>query len=175
MSLFSYTPIREGGWVSGLGGSNPFVGLGNYQELLTGSTKSARIFRQAVGNTFLFSLLAVPFSVGTALPMAVVLESVHQRVKTLFRFIYFLPVVTGSVAVTIIWQYVYAPNWGLLQPVTQTAWADPAPLLAFGLHSGVFWRSAGDDCRHHRLCLGDVWLQHGPVHCGFAKCPDHFS
>ncbi|GIV83784.1 MAG: sugar ABC transporter permease [Candidatus Roseilinea sp.] len=114
MGLFSYTPIREGGWFLGLGGNNPFVGLGNYVELFTGSTKAARIFRQAIGNTFLFSLLAVPLSVGTALPMAVVLESVRQRVKSLFRFIYFLPVVTGSVAVTIIWQYVYAPNWGLL-------------------------------------------------------------
>lgn len=131
MSLFSYTPIREGGWFLGLGGNNPFVGLGNYQELLTGATKSARIFRQAVGNTFLFSLLAVPFSVGTALPMAVVLESVHQRVKTLFRFIYFLPVVTGSVAVTIIWQYVYAPNWGLLsQLVKWLGWTPPRSWLS---------------------------------------------
>jgi ABC-type sugar transport system permease subunit len=114
MSLFSYTPIREGGWFLGLGGNNPFVGLGNYIELFTGMTKSARIFRQSIGNTFLFSLLAVPLSVFTALPMAVVLESVHQRVKSFFRFVYFLPVITGSVAVTIIWQYVYAPNWGLL-------------------------------------------------------------
>lgn len=114
MSLFSYTPIREGGWFLGLGGNNPFVRLGNYVELFSGLTKPARIFRQSIGNTFLFALLSVPFSVFTSLPMAVVLESVHQRVKTIFRFIYFLPVITGSVAVTIIWLYVYAPNWGLL-------------------------------------------------------------
>lgn len=114
MSLFSYTPVREGGWLLGLGGNNPFVGLGNYIEIFSGTTKSARIFRQAVWNTFLFSLLAVPLSVGVSLPMAVALESVHPRIKSLFRLIYFLPVVSGSVAVTIIWQYVYAPNWGLL-------------------------------------------------------------
>lgn len=114
MSLFSYTPTREGGWFLGLGGNNPFVGLGNYVELFAGATKPARIFRQAIKNTFLFSLLAVPLSVGTALPMAIALESVHRRVKVIFRFIYFLPVVTGSVAVTIIWSYVFAPNWGLL-------------------------------------------------------------
>ncbi len=125
MSLFSYTPIREGSWFLGLGGKNPFVGLGNYIELFTGSTKAARIFRQAMSNTFLFSLLAVPLSVGTALPMAVVLESVHQRVKSLFRFIYFLPVVTGSVAVTIIWQYVYAPNWGLLSQLMKAIGLTP--------------------------------------------------
>ncbi|MDW8226567.1 MAG: sugar ABC transporter permease [Anaerolineales bacterium] len=125
MSLFSYTPIREGGWFLGLGGNNPFVGLGNYEELFTGTTKPARIFRQAIGNTFLFSLLAVPLSVGTALPMAVVLESVHQRVKTLFRFIYFLPVVTGSVAVTIIWSYVFAPNWGLLSQLMKSIGLSP--------------------------------------------------
>lgn len=114
MSLFSYTPVRTGTLLLGLGGDNPFVGLGNYNELLSGSTKSARIFRQSVLNSLMFSGIAVPLSVGIALPMAVILESVSQRLKNLFRFIYFLPVVTGSVAVTVIWQYVYAPNWGLL-------------------------------------------------------------
>jgi len=97
-----------------LGGDNPFVGLGNYIELFTGQSKPARIFRQSVWNTFLFSVLAVPLTIGVSLPLAVVLESVHERVKVLFRFIYFLPVVTGSVAVYIIWSYVYAPTWGLL-------------------------------------------------------------
>ncbi|MCS6963638.1 carbohydrate ABC transporter permease [Thermoflexus sp.] len=125
MSLFSYTPTRQGGWFLGLGGDNPYVGLGNYIELFTGNTKSARIFRQAIWNTILFSLLAVPLSVGVALPMAIILESVHQRVKVIFRFIYFLPVVTGSVAVTIIWSYVYAPNWGLLSQIIKTIGLTP--------------------------------------------------
>lgn len=125
MSLFSYTPVREGSWFLGLGGNNPFVGLGNYIELFTGTTKVARIFRQAIGNTLLFAILAVPFSVFTALPMAVVLESVHQRVKAFFRFIYFLPVISGSVAVTIIWLYVYAPNWGLLSQIIKSIGLTP--------------------------------------------------
>lgn len=125
MSLFSYTPVREGSGPLGLGGSNPFVGLDNYIELFTGKSKPARIFRKSVWNTFLFSALAVPLTIGVSLPMAVVLESVHQRVKALFRFIYFLPVVTGSVAVTIIWAYVYAPNWGLLSELMRMVGLTP--------------------------------------------------
>jgi multiple sugar transport system permease protein len=95
MSLYSYTPIREGGWFLGLGGNNPFIGLGNYIELFNGLTKPARIF------------------------------SVHQKIKSFFRFIYFLPVVTGSVAVTIIWAYVYAPNWGLLSQIIKALGLTP--------------------------------------------------
>jgi multiple sugar transport system permease protein len=174
MSLFSYTPIREGGWFLGLGGNNPFVGLGNYIELFTGMTKSARIFRQSIGNTFLFSLLAVPLSVFTALPMAVVLESVHQRVKSFFRFVYFLPVITGSVAVTIIWQYVYAPNWGLLSQLFKFLGLTPPRSWLSDPHPGLFWHSAGDDRRHRCLCLGNVRLQHAAVHRRFTGRSDHF-
>lgn len=125
MSLFSYTPVRQGSGPLGLGGDNPFVGLGNYIELFVGLSKPARIFRQSVWNTFVFAILAVPLTIGVSLPMAVVLESVHQRVKGLFRFIYFLPVVTGSVAVTIIWSYVYAPNWGLLSQIMRLVGLTP--------------------------------------------------
>jgi multiple sugar transport system permease protein len=125
MSLYSYTPIREGGWFLGLGGNNPFIGLGNYIELFNGLTKPARIFRQAVKNTLMFSFMAVPLSVFTGLMMAMALESVHQKIKSFFRFIYFLPVVTGSVAVTIIWAYVYAPNWGLLSQIIKALGLTP--------------------------------------------------
>ena len=42
MSFFSYTPTRQGSGLLGLGGANPFVGLGNYVELLVGVSKPAK-------------------------------------------------------------------------------------------------------------------------------------
>lgn len=114
MSFFSYSPIREGSGFLELGGANPFVGIENYIELFTGNGKPAEVFRLAVKNTFLFTALVLPLNLIITLPLAVLLESIGERVKTLFRAIYFLPTISSSVAVVIIWSYMYAPGWGLL-------------------------------------------------------------
>ena len=114
MSFFSYTPIREGSGFLGLGGANPFVGVDNFIELLTGTGKPAEVFRLAVRNTFLFTALVLPLNLAITLPLAVLLESIGERFKTLFRAIYFLPTISLSVAIVIIWAYMYAPGWGLL-------------------------------------------------------------
>src|SRR5215212_6366184 len=114
MSLFDYTPIREGSGFLGLGGANPFIGIDNYLELFTGHSKPAEVFRLAVKNTFLFTALVLPLNLAITLPLAVILESINERFKTLFRAIYFLPTISSSVALVIIWAYMYAPGWGLL-------------------------------------------------------------
>ena len=114
MSIFSYTPVREGTGFLGLGGANPFVGMDNFIELFTGTGKPAEVFRLAVRNTFLFTALVLPLNLAITLPLAVLLESIHERFKTLFRAIYFLPTISLSVALVIIWENMYAPGWGLL-------------------------------------------------------------
>lgn len=114
MSFFSYTPIREGSGFLGLGGANPFLGVNNFIELLTGTGKPAEVFRLAVRNTFLFTALVLPLNLAITLPLAVLLESIGEKFKTLFRAIYFLPTISSSVAVVTIWAYMYAPGWGLL-------------------------------------------------------------
>jgi len=114
MSFFSYSPIREGTGFLSLGGANPFVGFDNYIELFTGTGKPAEVFRLAVKNTFLFTALVLPLNLLITLPLAVLLESISERFKTIFRAIYFLPTISSSVALYIIWDYMYAPGWGLL-------------------------------------------------------------
>jgi ABC-type sugar transport system permease subunit len=114
MSFFSYSPIREGSGFLELGGANPFIGIKNYIELFTGTSKPAEVFRLAVKNTFMFTALVLPLNLAITLPLAVILESVGQRFRTLFRAIYFLPTISSSVALVIIWAYMYAPGWGLL-------------------------------------------------------------
>lgn len=114
MSFFSYSPIREGSGFLELGGANPFVGIKNYIELFTGTSKPAEVFRLAVKNTFIFTALVLPLNLAITLPLAVVLESVSKRFKNVFRAIYFLPTISSSVALVIIWAYMYAPGWGLL-------------------------------------------------------------
>lgn len=117
LGFFSYTPIRQGTWFLGLGGQNPFLGIGNYIELFTGHGKPAEVFRLAIKNTFMFTALVLPLNLAITLPLAVLLESIGERFKTLFRAIYFLPTISSSVALVIIWSYMYAPGWGLLSQI----------------------------------------------------------
>jgi ABC-type sugar transport system permease subunit len=44
----------------------------------------------------------------------VLIESVHARLKTVFRTIYYLPTVTAAVAVALVWGVIYNPTFGLL-------------------------------------------------------------
>lgn len=140
MSFFSYTPIREGSWFLGLGGQNPFVGINNYIELFTGTSKPAEVFRLAVKNTFLFTGLVLPLNLAITLPLAVLLESIGERFKTFFRAIYFLPTISSSVALVIIWAYMYAPGWGLLSQIFKLvglvppkSWLQDLNALYFGV------------------------------------------
>lgn len=140
MSFFSYTPIREGSWFLGLGGQNPFVGINNYIELFTGTSKPAEVFRLAVKNTFLFTGLVLPLNLAITLPLAVLLESIGERFKTFFRAIYFLPTISSSVALVIIWAYMYAPGWGLLSQIFKLvglvppkSWLQDPNALYFGV------------------------------------------
>lgn len=114
MSFFDYTPIREGSGFLGLGGANPFILFNNYIELFTENTKPAEVFRLALRNTFIFTALVLPLNLIITLPLAVLLESIGERFKTFFRAIYFLPTISSSVSLVIIWSYMYAPGWGLL-------------------------------------------------------------
>ena len=131
MSFFSYTPTRQGSGLLGLGGANPFVGFGNYAELLWGVTKPAKVFRLAVGNTFLFTALVLPLNLAITLPLAVMLENIGERFRTLFRAIYFLPTITSSVAVYLIWRELYADNWGLISTLMKSVGLLPPKSFLF--------------------------------------------
>jgi multiple sugar transport system permease protein len=113
LSFFDYTPVRAGSGFLDMGGANPFIGLGNYRAMFA-DTQPARVFRLAVVNTFMFAFLVLPLNLAITLPLAVLLESIHDRLKGLFRAIYFLPVVTSLVAVALMWSYIYNPQQGLL-------------------------------------------------------------
>ncbi len=112
ITFFRYSPTRVGGFL-GFGGGNPFVGIENYLDLLS-STPNGQLFRTSLVNTLLFSLLYMPLNLLVTLPLAILIESAWHRLKGFFRTVYFLPVVTSAVAVSLIWSAIYNPTFGLL-------------------------------------------------------------
>jgi raffinose/stachyose/melibiose transport system permease protein len=86
-----------------------FVGLDNYAEALFRDP----IFRQAVGNTVIFTVGAVFLQTGLGLTLAVLISEIH-RGRLLYRLVFFAPVVVSTVAVGTVWRWIYAPYSGLL-------------------------------------------------------------
>lgn len=112
ITFFRYSPTRQGGFL-GFGGGNPFVGLDNYLDLVSG-TPNGQLFRISLVNTLLFSLLYMPLNLIVTLPLAVFIEAAWPKIKSFFRTMYFLPVVTSAVAVSLLWGVIYNPTFGLL-------------------------------------------------------------
>ncbi len=117
LAFFEYSARREGGPILGLGGENPFVGLQHFQKMLNFSSEApleVRQFHISVKVTLMFAFLVVPLNLAITLPLASLIESAHGRLKVIFRTIFFLPVVTSSVGVAIMWGYILHPQRGLL-------------------------------------------------------------
>ncbi len=120
LAFFEYSARRSGGPVLGLGGDNPFIGLQNFRDMLNfapDAPLNVRQFHISVKTTLLFALLIVPLNLAITLPLAVAIESVHDRLKGFFRMFFFLPVLAPSVGVAIMWSYVYHPQRGLLNGI----------------------------------------------------------
>lgn len=85
-----------------------FIGLKNYETLLNDPK-----FWNSLKNTFLFIIGYLPSVMIIGLLVALVLNS-KIKLKSLFRGLYFLPVVTSWVAVSLVWKWLFNPKFGLI-------------------------------------------------------------
>lgn len=120
------------------------VGLYNYAYVLHGP-----YFLQALKNTFLLVLITVPLSTGLALLISLCLSSI-QKLRELFQTIFFLPYVTNTLAVGLVFMILFR----------KTAYSDGFVNLilnALGFASvdflsGPYW------AKMLVLCLYTVWI-----------------
>lgn len=89
-------------------GRNKWIGLLNYQKLFTDTE-----VLKAMINTFKYSLMVVPFTVIISLIAAVLL---NQKIKgvSVYRTIYFLPMVAAPAAIAMVWRWLYNSQYGLI-------------------------------------------------------------
>jgi multiple sugar transport system permease protein len=123
-----------------------FVGLQNYQNLLAADP----VFRQVLGNTVYYVLGTVPAGMILSLGLALAMNT-RLRGVTFFRAVFFIPVITSSVAVAMIWRWLYNRDFGLINTVllafdlpsvpwlSSSAWAMPAVILM------AIWKRVGYD------------------------------
>ncbi len=121
-----------------------FVGLGNYADLL-GDPK----FWKSLLNTAYFVVIGVPVTLAIGLLIANALNSGVNRLKTVFRVGYYLPVITSIVAIAVVWRFLLNPDVGLVNMLLKAvgidgpAWlANPVTAMPSIIAMGV-WRNLG--------------------------------
>ena len=126
--------------------SQTFFGVGtyNYSYILRDP-----YFLQAVKNTFILVIITVPLSTGFALLVSVALTSV-KKLKELFETIYFLPYVTNTLAVGLVFMILFKTtpySDGLMNAVLGFFGMEPIDFI-----DGPYW------AKMLVLCVYTVWV-----------------
>jgi multiple sugar transport system permease protein len=104
------------------GAGNTFVGLQNYKNVFAASETW-----QSLWKTEKYAIIEVPFGVVIAMLLAVLMQQ-KIKCKSVFRTIFFLPMVCAPAAVAMVWKWLYNQQFGLLNHIfgTNIAWiSDP--------------------------------------------------
>lgn len=125
-------------------GEKSWVGFDNFAAQLSDPE-----FGTAVWNTVKLACMTVPVGLALALLVAVALN--HVRGKTFYRVVYFLPVITSSVAVAVMWQVILSSgDYGVLNTtvrdwfgVTLPDWLDDPAWVMVAIAVVTIWSSLG--------------------------------
>lgn len=170
LGLFLFVPIVMALWVSfsdWAGRGSPFangvdfIGLKNYQDILVTDGLAKSDFGTAIRNNAWYTLLVVPLQTVISLLLAVLLNRKILKARSFFRTAFYFPSVTSSVAITVLWLFLFnasgsinamlnwfgvkGPNWfhdprGLVHILLSCFGIDngPAALTQHGL-LGISW------------------------------------
>lgn len=127
----------------GMFGGNTFTGLANYKKLVGDPEVLS-----ALKNTIVYSIFTVPISMIISLLIATLLNNKIKGVS-FYRVIYFLPAVTMTSAVALIWKWMYNSNYGIINQV----------LSWFGIQ-GPAWLTNSDTAMMSLIIVG-IWSSLG--------------
>ena len=120
-----------------------FIGIQNYITMAKDP-----IVRQVTLNTIIYTVLTVPIGMCISLFLAVMLD---QKIgfRKFYRAAFFLPSITSMVVVAIVWQWIYNPDYGLLNyclslfGIQGPKWLLDAKTALLSLAIVGIWKSAG--------------------------------
>jgi multiple sugar transport system permease protein len=149
-AIFIVFPVGYSLWLSTLNwdGMSPDpvnIGIRNYQRML-----DQPLFWKSMAQTGIFIVGLVPVRMALALALAVLL---NQKIRGLafYRTLYFMPVVTSMVAVSIVWIWIFDPTWGVANWILElfhlptSQWlSDPNTALP-SLIVMTIWKTVGFD------------------------------
>lgn len=123
-------PLAYAGYLSlfesKLIGGQAFNGLGNYIRALTDP-----LFLEGLGRVGLFFIVQVPIMLGLALFFALALDTFRARGSKAIRLLIYMPYAVPAVVATLMWGYLYGPDFGPLAQIARaTGFGTPEFLSA---------------------------------------------
>lgn len=113
--VFRFYPILQAIRMSfykwGIAGPLYTVGFRNFNRLFIDPK-----FYQSLGNTFWYVVFVVPLTIFLSLFFAQLLNQ-KIRARGAYRTIYYLPVVTSIVAISVVWKWIFNPDRGILNAI----------------------------------------------------------
>ena len=103
-SFYQWNPLK---------GTYNYLGLDNYKNVF-----ASQLFWRSIGNTVIFTVVAVGFRVILGLGIAYALYSKLIKHKIFYRTIFYMPTVTPLIAVAFVWKIMYNPQIGLINKIT---------------------------------------------------------
>lgn len=134
-------------WKIAPGAESPWVGLDNYIRAF-----GDPVFLNSLINALVYTLGTVPLQIVIGLGLAVLLDSALPG-RTAFRVLFYLPVVTSWVVVSLLFQYIFSSGDGLANVLVvdvlrladgnvswfQERWTAFIAICALGVWKGVGW------------------------------------
>jgi len=143
--LFNIYPLIRSFWMSFQKGSLlklQYTGLSNYQKVLADP-----VFHKALMNTALYAFVVVPVALCISVVIAwIIFEKVKH--KSVFETIFFMPYVTSTIAIGIVFRYFFNGSYGLINfllglvGIPAVNWLDNVnmsmpTLIIFGIWTGL--------------------------------------
>lgn len=126
-------------------GSPRFIGLENYRELF-----GDRLFKQALKVTSSYAVMRVPLGIASGLAVALLLN-MNVKFQGFWRIVYYMPVVLPPVAVSLLWTWIYNPQYGIANGLLSEigiegpAWLQSTTWVLPSLMLMAVWGAMGKD------------------------------
>ena len=142
MSVSKYSLVK---------GNQGFVGLDNYIKILFSSSMYNKSFWLGMKNTMIFVILTTPFLVLGSLALALLLDRLPDRVKRIFRTIYFASYAVSVTAVAAVFVWLMKGNGGYLNNLMMNLhiidkaipWMEQLPFVWVSLTAATIWWTIG--------------------------------
>lgn len=117
-----------------------FVGLDNFKEILGES-----LFWYSIMITLIFTFCSVILRIVVGMLLALLLNSKLVRFKSFFRGLFYLPTITPMVAISLVWMWLYNPQFGLIDKIfnTDINWLNDPKYALLSIVIMTVWKDFG--------------------------------
>ena len=161
MSLFWIYPILKSGWVSltdwdYMSPDYNFVGIENYTDIFDDGR-----FWDAFAHTGVFALGTIVPTIVLGLALALLLQN-ELKGKAIFRFLLFSPWITPTVAISIVWSWIFQPKGGMANEILTLLnlptleWINSSDTSMLSVIIVTVWKSIGYACIFYLTALDKI-------------------